>query len=250
MSGWALHFKMLSRSPFELFVALALPVMFATIAYFLFKADSDVETLLAAAIASGVMGVWSVTGTSAAAALQRQRRLGILELLVAAPLPFWSVVLPIAVAISATGIYSLAAGLLYMRVLFGVPIDIASWPAFALAAVATILSIGSLGFLFTSAMVRFRAAWAVGNMFEWPVWLLCGLLVPVALLPTWLQPVSWILAPYWGMNALREAALDGGLPWVDVAVCAGLAVAYGGVGAVLLRVFLRSARQNATLSLT
>jgi ABC-2 type transport system permease protein len=247
--GFGLHFKMLSRSPFDLFVVIASPLIFATLAYFLFRSGHG-ESLLVAALASGVMGIWSSTTAQGAGALQTQRRLGILELLVATPTPFWAVVLPISVAISAIGIYSLAVGLVYVRLLFGVPIAIHDWTAFVVAVPAAIASIGSLGFLFASALVRYRSAFMIGNLFEWPVWTICGLLIPVAALPAWLQPVSWLFAPTWGMRALRHAALGTASPWVDIAVCAGLSVAYLAAGSVFLRVFLDSARARATLALS
>ena len=248
--GLGLHFKMLSRSPFDIWVVVASPLIFATLAYFLFKGTHHGPGLLVAALASGVMGIWSSTTASGAGALQMQRRLGVLELLVGSPTPFWAVLLPISVAISAIGIYSLLVGLLYVRVLFGVSITIHEWLPFLVAVPATIASIGALGFLFASALVRFRSATMLGNLFEWPVWMICGLLIPVAVLPGWLQPVSWAFAPTWGMAALRHATLGTVSPWSDIAVCAVLAAAYLLAGAVCLRLFLDAARARATLALT
>jgi ABC-2 type transport system permease protein len=246
--GFGLHFKMMSRSPFELWIVLASPVIFATMAHFLFVEGGT--HMLVAALASGVMGIWSATVTMGSGALQRQRRLGMLELLVAAPVPFWSVLLPITVAISAIGVYSLATGLLYVRVLFGVPIVIHDPWAFVAAVPATIMSIGALGFLFAAVLVRFRSAWMLGNLFEWPVWMICGLLIPVSVLPGWLQPVSWVFAPTWGMAGLRAAALGNGHAWRDIALVLGVAAAYLGIGSASLRMFLHSARASATLALT
>jgi ABC-2 type transport system permease protein len=247
--GLGLHFKMLSRSPFDLFVVVASPLIFATLAHFLFAGRSG-STLLVAALASGVMGIWSTTTAQGAATLQTQRRLGVLELLVASPTPFWAVVLPITVAISAIGVYSLVVGLVYVRLLYGVAIVVHSWPAFVAAVPATIGSIGALGFLFASALVRFRSAFQLGNVFEWPVWTICGLLIPISVLPGWLRPLSWLFAPTWGMRALRHATLGTGSPWLDVAMCAALSAAYLLAGCVFLRFFLRSARARATLALS
>ena len=247
--GLGLHFKMLSRSPFDLFVVVASPLIFATLAYFLFQ-DGHGQSLLVAALASGVMGIWSTTTAQGAGALQTQRRLGILELLVASPTPFWAVVLPISVAISAIGVYSLAIGLVYVRVFYGVSIAVHEWLAFAVAIPAAIGAIGSLGFLFASALVRYRSAFMLGNLFEWPVWMISGLLIPVAVLPGWLQPVSWLFAPTWGMRALRHATLGTGSPWLDVVMCLVLSIAYLVTGSACLRFFLRSARARATLALT
>jgi ABC-2 type transport system permease protein len=247
--GWVLHFKQETRNPFFLWIVICTPLIYATMAYFLFQGGTGDEALVTASVGAALMGIWSLTTTGAAAALTRQRRLGILELLVASPTPFAAIVMPITIAISTVGIYSLATGLVVTRLLYRVPIGVESWPAFALGVPPTIVSIGMLGFLFTSAFVRFRAAWAVGNLFEFPVWTICGLLIPLVLLPGWVRPLSWALAPTWGMNALRDAAL-GGSPWGDIAMCLGLSVAYGVLGLVLLRFFLHAARQNATLGLT
>jgi ABC-2 type transport system permease protein len=247
--GLGVHFKMLSRSPFDLWVVIASPLIFATLAHFLF-AYGQGSRMLVAALASGVMGIWSSTTVSGAGALQTQRRLGVLELLVASPTPFWEVLLPINLAISAIGIYSLAVGLLYVRLIFGVAITIHAWVAFVAAVPAMIGAIGALGFLFATALVRFRSAFMLGNLFEWPVWMICGLLIPVSVLPGWLQPVSWLFAPTWGMDALRSATLGNGRPWADIGMCALLAVAYLIVGALFLRFFLFAARAKATLALT
>ena len=92
-------------------------------------------------------------------------------------------------------------------------------------------------------IVRFRAGWAVGNMFEYPVWLVTGLLIPVALLPGWVEPISWVLAPTWGMRALSDSAFATGEPLVDIAMCLVLSSVYTVLGAMLLGRFLESARR-------
>jgi ABC-2 type transport system permease protein len=247
-AGFVAHFKMLSRSPFDLWVVIAAPLIFATFAHFLFAGASH-TTMLEAALASGVMGVWSSATASGAGALQAQRRLGVLELLVASPMPFWSIFLPISLAIAGIGIYSIASGLLYVRLIFGIPIVVADWWAFCVAIPVVILSIGALGFLFASAFVRFRSAFMIGNLFEWPIWLVAGLLIPTSVLPEWLRPVSWLVAPTWGMNALRAAVEGHGTAWTDIGVCAGTGVVYIVLGAVCLTYFLHAARARATLAL-
>jgi ABC-2 type transport system permease protein len=145
--------------------------------------------------------------------------------------------------------YSVGVGLLYVRLLFGVPVSIEDPLAFVVTLVPATIAIGMLGFLLAAAFVRFRAAWAVGNLFEFPVWTVCGFLIPLAFLPGWVEPISWLLAPTWAVSALAAAAL-GESAWDDVAMCLVLSVAYGVLGALALRGFLRSALRNATLSLT
>jgi len=120
---------------------------------------------------------------------------------------------------------------------------------FAISIPATILSIGALGFLIAVAFARYRSSWALGSMTEYPIWLICGFLVPLTLLPDWVRPISWALAPTWGMRAIRESS-TGGTPLPDVAMCLALGAMYVGIGVVLTETVLRAARNKASLSLT
>ena len=133
--------------------------------------------------------MWSATSTTAGGAMQRERWHGTLELLVAAPPPFALVLLPVTLAMATVGIYSLTATLLYGHFLFGIDLVVEQPLLFAASVVGTVLSFGALGLVFAVTFVRFRAAWALGNLFEYPVWLIGGFLVPLALLPGVGSPV-------------------------------------------------------------
>jgi len=246
--GWLFRFKELARSSFNGILGLLYPLFFATVAFFMYRAGSP-DALLYASLGAAVMGVWSATSTAAGAALQRERWHGTLELLVAAPAHFSLVMLPVTIAMSTIGLYSMAATLLWGRFAFGIHIHLEHPLLFCLSIVATVVSIGMLGFLIAVSFVRYRTAWALGNLLEYPVWLICGFLVPLSLLPGWVRPISWVLAPTWGMRAIRESAL-GGTPLPDVAMCGVLGALYMAVGIVVLDTVLSAARRRATLSLT
>jgi ABC-2 type transport system permease protein len=247
--GWFFQLKMLMRDPFNGLLNIVYPLFFATVAFFMFRAAGSAEALLYASLGASVMGIWSATSTSAGAAMQRERWHGTLELLVASPTPFAVVLLPVTVAMATIGIYSMVATLLWGRILFGIDLTIEHPLVFALSIPATVISIGTLGFLMAVAFVRHRAAWALGNLFEYPVWLICGFLIPLSLLPAWVRPFSWALAPTWGMNAIRESAL-GGDPLPDILMCVGLGALYTAVGVMVAGRMLDAARARATLSLT
>ena len=59
------------------------PVIFASIAFFMFEAGSRPGTLLYVALGAGLMGIWSSTLFGSGGAIQWQRWQGTLELLVA-----------------------------------------------------------------------------------------------------------------------------------------------------------------------
>ncbi|MFN0155038.1 MAG: ABC transporter permease [Gaiella sp.] len=247
--GWLYNLKMLARSAFDGILGILYPLFFATVAFLMFRVSGDATTLLYASLGSAVMGVWSSTSTTAGTALQRQRWQGTLELLVAAPVHFSLVMLPVTIAMTTIGLYSMVATIAWGRLLFGIGVHIEHPFAFALSTLGIVLAIGMTGFLFAVAFARFRQAWALGNMLEYPVWLIGGFLVPLGLLPSFVRPISWVLAPTWGMNAIREAAL-GGTPWADLVICLAIGSGYVLVGVVVLDGVLRAARVRATLALT
>jgi ABC-2 type transport system permease protein len=247
-SGLKFRVRELMVSRWFLLLCFLQPVIFATIAFYMFKAGGRPGTLLYAALGAGMMGIWSSTLFGSGGALQWNRWQGTLELLVAAPAPFIFVLLPLTLATSVIGAYSLAATLGWGRLLFGVPLHFAHPFAFVVAVPAAVASLGLMGLLMASSFILYRNANALSNLLEYPVWVVTGLIFPLALLPGWVEPISWLLAPRWGIDAIRNAAL-GGDAWFPIAMCAATGTAYLALAAAFLRVFERAARARATLSL-
>jgi ABC-2 type transport system permease protein len=231
--GIRFHVKSLTLSVFFLLTSVFMPLLVATVSYYMFKAGGKPGTLFYASLGAAVYGIWSSTLFGSGGAIQWQRWQGTLELIVAAPAPF----------------ILLLSTLIWGRFAFGIPFHIEQPFAFIVAVPATILGLGLLGLLFASTFVLYRNANALSNMLEWPVLLVTGMLVPLSLLPTWAHPIAWVLAPTWGVQAIREAAL-GGTPWPDIGMTLLLGGIYLTLGAIFLRHFEVRARRAATLSLT
>jgi len=241
--------KSLTLSNFFLLISILQPLIFASIAFYMWEAGARPGTLLYVALGSGLMGMWSSTLFGSGGAIQFNRWQGTLEVLVAAPASFLVVMVGMTMATAAIGLYSIAATLFWGRVLFGVPLDFVHPWLFALALPAAVIGLGLLGLVMASTFVLYRNANAFANLLEYPVWLVTGLLVPLSLLPGWVEPISWVLAPTWGVRAIREAAL-GGEALGAIGMCLLLSVVYLVIGSITLRNFERLARRNATLSLT
>jgi ABC-2 type transport system permease protein len=249
-AGWCFHVKSLTLSGFFLLTSAIQPVIFASIAFFMFEAGAREGTLLYVSLGAGLMGIWSATLFASGGAIQWQRWQGTLELSIASPAPFLLVLVPMTLASATIGLYSLTGTLLWGRLLFGVPFELDQPLVFLLAIPATVLGLGLLGLVMASTFILWRNANALSNLLEYPIWLVTGLLVPISLLPGWVTPLSWVLAPTWGVRAIRDAALGGGHPLAAVGMCLGLAALYLAVGAITVRHFEHLARDRATLSLT
>ena len=247
--GWWFHLKMLSRSAFDGILGILWPLFFATVAFLMYRINSDDRTLLYASVGASVMGVWSSVSTSGSGVVQRERWQGTLELLVAAPVPMPVILLPITVAMATIGLLSMVVTLLWGRFLFGIDVNVVHPVLFLVALPVTVISVGAVGFLLSVTVVRYRSAWALGSALELPVWLVAGFLVPIGILPDWVRPLSWLLAPTWGVAAIREAAL-GGNPVPEIGLCLLVGAGYLALGVLAAESVVQSARQHATLALS
>jgi ABC-2 type transport system permease protein len=247
-AGWKFHLKSLTLSGFFIIVSIISPVIFASIAYLMFRAGARPGSLLFVAIGAGMMGIWSATLFGAGGAIAWQRWQGTLEYCVAVPPPFIWVILPLTIATSTIGLYSLTSTLAWGWLFFDVPFELVHPVWFFVSLPVAVLTLGLLGLVLASTFVMYRQANALSNLLEYPIWLVTGLLTGLALLPGWSRPISWALAPTWGVKGLREAAL-GGNPGFAVAMSAVLGLAYLVIGHYLLLYFEKLAREKATLSL-
>ena len=249
LSGMRIHLIQFTKNAFDISGVLLWPIIYASIAYYLLDAKDDPRLLLSASLGASVMLMWSTVVVGSSAALEQQRWLGTLELLVAAPTPFAIVIAPITVASGAIGAYSLVSTLTWGTLLFDVPLSIEHPLAFAVAVPAAVLAIGMLGLVMAATFVLYRAAFHLGIAMQYPMWIATGLLVPLSVLPGFVGRVAWFLAPYWGFRAIKEATL-GGSSWPAIGMCVVVSAAYLAIGTVCLRAFVQVARSRASLKLT
>ena len=123
--GWLFNLKNLTLSGFFIIVSVISPVIFASMAFLMFRAGARPGSLLFVAIGAGMMGIWSSTLFGSGGAIQWQRWQGTLEYSIAAPPPFIWVVLPLTIATATIGLYSLTSTLLWGWLFFDVPVR--SW---------------------------------------------------------------------------------------------------------------------------
>ena len=244
-----LQLKILLFSPFEGFLAVVFPLMFATAALLVYQVNGDPDAMLYAGIGAAAMGIWTSQTVSATTLVQRERRAGTLELVVAAPTPFSLVLLPITFAMATIGLYSVVATIVWDWWIFDIALHVENWPLFVLSILMAAVTIALFGFLLSVTAVRYRTSWALGAALEYPGWLLCGFVVPLDLLPAALRPVSWALAPTWAVEGMRAAAA-GESPWADLAICAAVGLAYAALAGWLGVRLITAARRDATLALT
>ena len=57
--GWVLQLKTMARSGFDVMQAIVTPIVYASIAFFLYRRGGGTETLLWVALGAAFMGLWA-----------------------------------------------------------------------------------------------------------------------------------------------------------------------------------------------
>jgi len=142
-------------------------------------------------------------------------------------------------------LYAIAFGVIFL----GVRFEASTLGVAGLALLVTVFSCTAIGALQGAISLRLRDGLFGANLLMLTFLLFCGVNIPVASLPAWMQVISNLLPFTHGLEAVRQAAAGAGLHRVGglIATEAAIGVAYS-VGAFALFSYLeRSARANATL---
>jgi len=228
------------------------PFVLAMVVLMLYREPSP-EAVLYAVLGGGMMGMWGNTLYASGFSIQSDRWWGTVDAIFSAPSPLIWIIGGRTIWNAFIGIVNGLFVLVAAMVIFQTPLEVADFWLFMLAFVLTLLSLAALGMLFSAAFVLTRSAQVLTNGLEFPIYVGTGSMFPIFLLPYWTHPLSYSLAPTWGIDAIRYAALpaytDGFAAgyWGDILYMAILALSYVAISIWLYKVVDRHARKTANL---
>jgi ABC-2 type transport system permease protein len=168
------------------------------------------------------------------------------------PTPLWIVVIGKNLSNVSQALLSMVVSYLLGSLLFGYPLALAQPLLFFVALLFGVLSLVAMGLMLAPAFIVNPMVQRFQNAMEYPVYILSGFLFPIALLPGWTTPFSYILAPYWAARILHATA-TGSASVADLAFACGamtlLGIVYLVIAALLFRIVLYKARVEATLGM-
>jgi ABC-2 type transport system permease protein len=237
--------------PFILFAIVVQPLIIAVLALMMLRGQGENYAIFVI-VGSGMTGLWSsllfVSGNS----ITVERWTGTLESLVGTPTPIQVVVFGKSMANVFQSLLSMIGSYILVSVIFGFPIQILKPGFFILAMIFMVISFVCFGLIMASLFVVNPDVQRWQNGLEFPVYILCGFLFPIALLPGWTTPFSYLLAPYWAARALHGAStgsIDSGELALSLGMMALFSFIYIAISGKLFRVMLRKARVDATLGM-
>jgi ABC-2 type transport system permease protein len=239
------------REPDNLHVFVTTPLLalvFVAIAEHARRPDLAGYAILAPALMSLLTMVLFLAG----AMISEEREQGTLEALVAAPVRLATIMLGRLAAVTLACLVCVLEAGLVAGLVFGRWVTVHHPMLFALSLVVTGLAMAGTATVLSSAFVLFPSARTIQNTLTYPVYLLAGVLVPITLLPVWVQPLSRLMFLSWSADLLRDSlsAAPVAQPVARLAVVAALGLIGYAMGIFLINRFLRHARRHGTLSHT
>jgi len=236
------------RTPAQFLIVVTAPLFSAMFLSVTAHAGAT-AALTNAVVAPALIGLWFVSLDLASTIIFFERGAGTLEPLLATPAPLDTVVLGRVVAIAGIGLLTIAESWLVAALGFGVVL-VPHHPAVLLVTlVVTILAMTCTATLLAAAFVLTRNTFILQNSLSYPVYILGGVLLPVALLPTWLHPVSAVVFLSWSSDLVRDSFTPGAVSWwwARLLVVLGLAAAAMVLARILTAVVVRRLRRTGSM---
>jgi ABC-2 type transport system permease protein len=133
-----------------------------------------------------------------------------LKYIYVSPIKFYYYLLGRGMARFLTGTLSVAITLAFGLLVLRLPIRLAevNWPYLGASMVLGLLSLAVLGLLLGAATLQMaRHFWSVGESVTGALYLFCGAIFPIDVLPAWLQPLGFALPLTYWLESLRRAVL-------------------------------------------
>jgi ABC-2 type transport system permease protein len=195
--------------PMFRFCVLAQPIVFGFILGMMYLNKSDQDFMIYALLGSGLTTFWSSICFSSASDIDRERYYGTLENIYAAPVGFKWIILGKVLGNTIWGLISIGISILSVEIIFRKTLIIANPLWILIGFLLMTLSFIALAFMLAGFFTLSRNSRILMNCMEHPIYILCGMVFPVEYLPTFIQPLSWLLSPTWAVKILRYSVTGG-----------------------------------------
>ena len=208
-SSGSQQFKTSIGRPMFRFCVIAQPIIFGLLLGMIYLKKTPQDFMLYAMLGSGLSTFWSSICFSSASDIMRERWYGTLENLFAAPVGFKWIVLGKILGNSLWGLISFLISVSVVVIFFDKPIMIQEPLWLLVGFIFMTLSLIAIAYLFAGLFTLSRNARTLMNFFEAPIFILCGMMFPLEMLPKFILPLSYLFSPTWAVKILRFSVIGG-----------------------------------------
>jgi ABC-2 type transport system permease protein len=250
LAGFRLELQIIRSHPdalMPLFTAPLFAVIFLAIVRQSGRHDLQPDALLAPVLMTLLWVALQHAGTIMAG----DRWQALLEPMVAAPTSLAAFLFGRIMSLMCFGLLSFLEVWAVGKLVFGVSIPFEHPFELFLTLGVTALAMGALAVAIAALLVMTRNAYTFTNSTSFPLYLLGGVFVPVAILPDWIQPLSSVLFISWSSDLLRASLKTASVDdfWARLGMVVLLGAITFAVGRTILHFVLRRMRANGELSL-
>lgn len=196
--------QVVRRTPDYLMSLVTIP--FLSIAFLSIMRHAGREDLAPyAVLGAAMMTVWATALFVSGELIEAERWGGTLEALLAAPAPFPVLVLGRIALVTVVSFLGLAESALITRVVFGFRLTVLHPGVLLVTLVCTAFAMVGTASIMAAVFVLARSARIFQNSLSYPFYLLGGTVVPISVLPGWLQPLSRLIFLSWASDLLRDS---------------------------------------------
>ncbi len=225
------------------------PILFAILSVGLFLYAEQADLSLYALIGSGMIGMWNANLWSSGFIVQRERRGGMLEILLSTPSSMMLILFGKSLSNAVISLLSIFLTFVTGALAFRVPLGINDPLGFVFILLLTTLSVACLGLILATLFVLSRAAIGLSGALNYPIFILSGFMFPITLLPVWTRVFSYSLATTWGSEGLAQTVgLSNSNFWLICLYLLGLSLLYYLIGWRLYQTIERIVRRLGGLS--
>jgi len=234
---------------FVIFGILLQPLIIAFMALWMLK-EKGPDYSIFIVVGSGMTGLWTTLLFNGGNSITGERWNGTLEPLVGSPSSLRVIVFGKVLANISQSLLSMIVCYSFISLVIGYPLIVANPLLFFISLIFSIFAYVCFGLVIASLFILIRDIGRMINTLEFPVYILCGFLFPIAMLPGWTTPLSYVLSPYWAAQALHGSASGSATTGQIISywgLLLGFSVAYLVLSRGLYRVILYKARVDASL---
>lgn len=235
-AGWRHQLAVVAAQPDYWMVLLTNPLLSVVFLAIVRNAGRD-DLLGHAVLAPALLAMWAMSLFISGEIVARDRDDGLLEPTLAAPASYPLVVAGRIGAVTALSMLGFAESWLVAWALFGVAIPIQHPGVFAAALAASAFAMAGTALVMAALFVASTRVRRFQNSLSYPFYVLGGIMVPVDLLPGWVEPLSRAVFLSWSADLLRDSL--GATPVDDLAPRLAAIVALGGLGLLAGRALVR-----------
>ena len=203
-AAFRLQIQIIRRVPDYITYQITSPLL--TVVFLLIIRQSGRTELVPFAVVGPVLiGLWATSLMIAGEVITSDRGSGVFEALVATPAPLPALVLGRVGASTLLGLVTFAETWFVVVVLMREPLPLPHPLVLFAALGATAAAMAGHAVLMAATFVLGQSSRPFQRALSWPFYLLGGVMVPVALLPEWVQPMSNAVFLSWSGGLLRDA---------------------------------------------